>query len=221
MKDLEEAKNSTDLYGDPQMVRQSNRDISTAYQAKGEEAFNNKDYKTALESFSKGYEQDPSNVKLASLTAKSYAELGDLSQAITVYQSVIEAGEKNSRFADDAEAAKKDISTYLMIAMQTAADEKKIEKVIELADLAPQNPEVQMLAIQTANNMKKLDVLVARAAAAAEVQTDADMKSNIYYMLGVAYNNLNDNTKAVQALGKVTSGANAAAARQLASELKK
>lgn len=218
--ELIQARDAADLYGNVQVVRQANRIISGVYQAKGATAFNEKDYKTALESFSKGYEQDPSNVKLANLTAKSHAELGDLALAITIYNSVIAMGEKNSRFEDDALEAKQDIATYLMFAATNAAAEKNLDKVLEYADMAPDSPEVQMLVMQTANNLKKFNVMIARGEAAATAQTDADLKSTVYYMLGVAYNNSDNNPKAVQILQKVTSGPNAAAAKTLAADLK-
>lgn len=62
--------------------------------------------------------------------------------------------------------------------------------------------------------------MIARGEAAATAQTDAALKSTIYYMLGVAYNNSGNNPKAVQVLQKVTSGPNAAAAKTLAADLK-
>lgn len=210
-----------DLYGDVQTMRQASRVISGAYQMQGATAFNDKDYKTALESFSKGYAQDPSNVKLAALTAKAYAELGELDKAMPIYAQVVEAAEKNSKFADDSEAAQKDVAMYVGVAVSNAAEAKDMDKVLSLAELAPTNPDVAILVLQTANNMKNYQAVIARAEAAAALQVTPEAKSNVYFLLGAAYNNTANLPKAIEALSKVTAGPNAAAAKALVAELKK
>lgn len=215
------AEETADLYNNVTIRRQASRAISGVYQAKGIEAFNAKDYATALESFSKGYEQDPTNIKLAAFTAKSYAELGQLDKAAPIFQTVIDAGTSNSKYAEDATEAKADLSNYVLVAMSAASGEKNLDKVIELAQLAPQSPEAALMVIQTANLLKKFDVLTARAAEAAALQTDAAIASDIYYMAGTAYAAQENKAKAIEVLAKVTSGGNVAAAKSLSTELKK
>ncbi len=210
-----------DLYGDVTTARQASRAISGTYQTMGAEAFNAKDYETALESFSKGYEQDPTNIKLALLTAKTYAELGQLETAIEVYNGVIEAGESNSKFEAEAAEAQSDITTYVLVAASAAAETDNLEEVIRLSELAPSSPEVALMTLQVANNQKKYNVIIEKADAAAELQSDDAVKSDIYYMLGVAYNNTGNFDKAIAALSKVTAGNNAAAAKSLIADLKK
>ena len=73
--------------------------------------------------------------------------------------------------------------------------------------------------IQTANNLKKYDIVVANGAEAYAAQQDEAQKANIAYLLGVAYQNRGNNAKAIEWLKKVTAGGNVAAAKALASEL--
>lgn len=219
---LTQASQSAELYGDMSVMRSANNAIAGAYQQKGTAAFNSKDYTTALESFSKGYELNPTNTKLANYTAKSYAELGELAKAVEIYQNVIDLGTKNSRFEADAATASQEANQYVLIALQNAGENNATaEEIAEIADLLPSSPDASLMALQLINNKKAFKVVVERADATAEVQTDDENKSTVYYMLGVAYNNLDQNAKAVQALAKVTSGPNAAGAKSLADDLKK
>ncbi len=219
--ELTSAFELADLYGDITTARQASRAISGAYQAMGAEAFNNKDYQTALTSFSKGYEQDPSNIKLALLTAKSYAELNKIDTAFAIYNDIIKTGTENSKFEAEAAEAKNEITTYSLVAISAAAEAKNLDEVLRIAALAPESPEVALMSMQVANNNNKYDVIIANAEAAAEKQVDDAQKSDIYYMLGVAYNNTQNFDKAIAALSKVTAGNNVSAAKTLITELKK
>lgn len=221
IKELLACEEMADLYGDVQTMRQASRIISGAYQMQGATAFNNNDYQTALESFSKGYAQDPSNIKLASLTAKAYAELGQLDKALPIFAQVIEAGDKNSKYAEDATAARADVSMYVGVAVSAAAQANDMAKVIELADLAPQNADVAMMVLQVANNSKQYQTVITRGESTVSLLTTPEAKSDIYYLIGIAYNNTGNFPKAIESLNKVTAGPNAAAAKALVAELKK
>lgn len=216
-----QAEESADLYNNAVVRRQSARAISGVYQQKGITAFNNKDFATALESFQKGYEQDPSNIQLTAFTAKAYAELGQLDKATPLFQSIIEAGANNSKYAQDAAAAAADLNNYVLPAMSAAAEAKDFDKVVALADLAPSSPEASLLVIQTANVLKKYNEVTAKGEAAAAAQKDPAVASNIYYMIGTAYAVQENKPKAIEALSKVTAGANVNAAKSLVTELKK
>ncbi len=218
---LQKAFDMSDLYGDVTTMRQASRMISNGYQMKGAAAFNEKDYATALESFSKGYEQDPSNIKLALFTAKSNAELGNLEKALEIYQGVIDAGAQNSKFESEAAEAQKDITTYLLVAASNAAEKKDLDRVLEIAKLAPTNPDIALMSMQVANNLKKYSVIISGAEAAANAQSDEAKKSDIFFMLGDAYTQTGNKAEAITALQKVASGNNVAAAKARIVELKK
>lgn len=219
------AEELADLYNDVQTRRQASRYISNVYMAVGAESFNAKDYTKALEAFSKGYEQDPQNVKLAIFTAKSYAELGELVKAADIYKGVIEAAAQNSKFAEDAKSATTDITTYVLVGISEAGKEQNLDKTIELADLlataVPNEPLSNLAVIQLANNLKKYDIVIERGDKAAEAQTEPEKKSEAYFLQGVAYQNKENKAKAIESFRKVTAGPNVAAARTAVTELSK
>lgn len=214
-----------DLYGDVITTRQASRLISNAYMAMGIDSFNAKDYAKALQVFSLGYKQDAQNVQLALYTAKSLAELDSTMQAAEIYNGVIAAGDANPKFAEQAAAARADMESYMLIAAVNAAKDNNLENVIAYTDnilaFNPTHPESNLLVIQVANNLKKYDVVVSRGVAAADAQVDDAKRSEVYLMLGVAYQNMDNKGKALEALGKVTAGPKVAEAKAIITELNK
>ena len=212
---FEKAENLADLQGDVMTTRQAGRFVSNIYMAVGIESFNTKDYNKALESFQKGLKQDPDNIQLAYFTAKSYAEMGQLEQAMELYKQVIAAGAENSKFAKQATDAKADMDTYMLVAASEAAKAGDIEKVQTYVAAIPENADANLLLIQTANNLKKYDVVIAKGADAYAAQADAGKKGDVAFLIGVAYQNKGNNAKAAEWLRKVTAGSNVAAAKAL------
>lgn len=208
-----------DLQGNVMMTRKMGRTVSQLYMAQGIGSFNAKDYAKALESFQKGYEQDPDNVQLTYFTAKSYAELKELDKAVELYKQVIEKGTENSKFAKQAEDAKVDMEQYLLVATSEAAKAGDIEKVQAFVAMIPESANANLLMIQTANNLKKYDVVTAKGGDAYAAQTDDVQKSNVAYLIGVAYQNRGNNAKAAEWLRKVTAGPNVAAAKSLLADV--
>lgn len=212
---FEKAENLADLQGDVMTTRQAGRFVSNIYMSIGITSFNAKDYTKALESFQKGLKQDPENIQLAYFTAKSYAEMGQLEQAMELYKQVIAAGTENSKYAKQATDAKADMDNYMLVAASEAAQAGDIEKVQTYVAAVPENADANLLLIQTANNLKKYDVVVAKGADAYAAQTDDAKKSDVAFLIGVAYQNKGNNAKAAEWLRKVTAGSNVAAAKEL------
>ena len=212
---FEKAENLADLHGDVMTTRQAGRFVSNIYMSIGITSFNAKDYTKALESFQKGLKQDPENIQLAYFTAKSYAEMGQLEQAMELYKQVIAAGTENSKYAKQATDAKADMDNYMLVAASEAAQAGDIEKVQTYVAAVPENADANLLLIQTANNLKKYDVVVAKGADAYAAQTDDTKKSDVAFLIGVAYHNKGNNAKAAEWLRKVTAWSNVAAAKEL------
>lgn len=208
-----------DLQGNTMMARKMSRTVSQLYMGQGIGAFNAKNYAKALESFQKGYECDQDNVQLAYYTAKSYAELKEWDKAVELYRQVIDKGTGNSKFEKQAADAKTDMENYLLVAISDAAKAGDIEKVQAFAAQIPESANANLLLIQTANNLKKYDVVIAKGADAYAAQTDDAQKSNVAYLIGVAYQNRGNNAKATEWLRKVTAGPNAAAAKSLLTDI--
>lgn len=213
---LNKAEELGDLYGDATTVRNASRTASNIYMAMGIENFNAKEYAKALEIFLKGTKQDPDNIKLAYLTAKSYAELGNLSQATELYRRVIAAGAANSRYEKDSVASVADLNIYTLVAISDAAAASDIATASTLLKAIPTNADANLIVIQLANKLKNYDAVIADADAAYAAQTDPAKKSEVAYLAGVAYQNKDNKAKAVEFLKKVTAGPNVAAAKELA-----
>ena len=75
--------------------------------------------------------------------------------------------------------------------------------------------------IQSANNFKKFDEVIANADQAAQLQSDDELKSTIYFLLGVAYQTKEDKAKAIEAYKKVVAGSNVEAAKAQVEALSK
>ena len=197
---------------------------SAAYMAMGIEYFNAKDFTKSLEIFKKGLESNDGSIDLKLYTAKSYAELGDLNNATPLFKDIIEAGTKNSKYESEANTAKNDLSTYLLIAASKAAEAKNLDSVIIIADQIiaadPTNAPSQMMVVQLANNLKKYNVVAAKAQKAADVQTDEILKSEVYFLMGIALQNLEKGAEAKAAFAKVVAGDNVAQAKTISAEIK-
>ncbi|WP_283391375.1 tetratricopeptide repeat protein [Millionella massiliensis] len=216
---FEKAENLADLQGDVMTTRKAGRFVSNIYMAIGVNSFNAKDYAKALESFQKGLAQDTANIQLAYFTAKSYAELKQLDKAVDLYKQVIAAGAENSKYEKQAASAQADMDNYMLVAASEAAQAGDLEKVQTYVAAIPKNADANLLLIQTANNLKKYDVVVANGDNAYEAQTDEAKKSDVAYLTGVAYQNKGNNAKATEWLTKVTAGENVAAAKQLKTDI--
>ncbi|CDN30375.1 tetratricopeptide repeat domain protein [Mucinivorans hirudinis] len=222
---LSKAEELADLWGNAQVKAGASRAISTVYMAMGIEAFNGDQFEKALESFSKGYEQDPGNITLAGYTAKSYAKTGNLNKSLEIYKGIIEIGAANSKYAAAAKEAAADATGFVLEALAEAGKEQNLEKAVALADtlagISPNEPQSNMLVIQLANNLKKYDVVIERGAMSAEAQSSPELKSDAYFILGVAYEAKGDKAKATEAYKKVTAGKNVAAAKTAVTNLSK
>ena len=218
------AEEFADANGIAALKRKAAHMASASYMAMGIEFFNAKDYTKSLEVFKKGLESNGRNVDLQLYTAKSYAELGDLNSAAPLYKKIIETGAKNSKYDNEANTAKTDFATYFLIAASKAAEAKNLDSVISLADqilvVDPTNAQSQALVVQLANNMKKYATVAQRAGKAAAAQTDAELKSEMYFLQGIALQNLGKTAEAKSAFAKVVTGGNVAQAKALSAEMK-
>ena len=83
---------------------------------------------------------------------------------------------------------------------------------------APAPPESARL--QALFDKKDYAGVIASAEEAAAVQTDEEERSDVYFILGAAYNARTMPQQAIDALSKVTAGANVAAAQKTVAQLK-
>lgn len=220
---LTTAAERAELYGDMQAMNKSNVILAQVYQVKGGEAFNSKDYATAAEVFQKGYDANPRNTDMALNLAMSYCELGDLDKGVAIYDAV--CAMNPTKYAEAIAKAQEMKALYTNNEIARLQLDNNYDGIIALAEkILSQNPydAIALKAqLQAYNSKEDYDKVIELADEAAAAQIDDDNRSQIYYILGAAYNAKEMKPQAIEALKKVTSGANLEAAKATIVELSK
>lgn len=222
---FEKAISLGERYGDIKSATDSKTRVSQVYSVMGAGAFNSKDYAKAIEIFAKGYAANPNDTKLALNLAKSYSESGDLEKGEEIYNNLIELGKTHSKYEEAADKAYEELSYYKTLDISEAIQAKDFAKANKMMEdiLAadPSNAMVHYLLVNTAVGQQNWNRVISKGPAAVNAQTDAVRKSDIYFFMGAAYQNTGNVEKALENFKKVTSGKNAANAKNLVTELSK
>lgn len=210
------------LYGDLQQERKSNMWVATIYKKWGETPFNEKNYAEAAEIFAKGYAADPKNMEMANFLGICYCELGDFQKGLVIFNEI--ASQDNPKYAEDVVKAKENIKLYTNNRIAKLQGENDFDGIIAVADemlaVNPQDALAQKIRLQALFDKKDYAGVIASAEEAAAVQTDEEERSDVYFILGAAYNARTMTPQAIDALSKVTAGTNVAAAQKTVAQLK-
>ena len=202
------AANSAEIYEDLAGMNKNKTMIGQVYQVQGADAFNSGDYATSIEVFSKGYAADPRNTEMALNLAESYFRSDMYQEGMKICTKI--AGMNAEKFAEAiAEAqSKMDMYTNNEVAkLQMANDyDGIIAMAAELDDAAM----AAKITMQAYYGKKDFNKMIEASAAALEAQTTDEGRSNIYYLLGVAYNEKGQFDQAIAAMQQVTAGSNVA-----------
>ena len=199
--------------------------ISQVYMMMGANAFNSKDYQTAAEVFAKGYQVNPTDTKLGLYLAESYAESGDYDKGLETYRDIVALESRHSRYKDAADSAREKIAYYQILRASEAAKagnrQDAYTYINDIIITDPDNAEGHLMRVQLATNAQDWARVIEWGEAAAEAQATAEAKSNIYYMLGAAYQNTENKDMAIANYNKVTAGGNVSNARTQITALNK
>ena len=202
------AANCAEIYEDLAGMNKNKTMIGQVYQVQGADAFNSGDYATSIEVFSKGYAADPRNTEMALNLAESYFRSDMYQDGMKICTKI--AGMNAEKFAEAiAEAqAKMDMYTNNEVAkLQMANDyDGIIAMAAELEDAAM----AAKITMQAYYGKKAFSQMVEFSAAALEAQTTDEGRSDIYYLLGVAYNEMGKFEDAIATMKNVTAGNNVA-----------
>ena len=202
------AANSAEIYEDLAGMNKNKTMIGQVYQVQGADAFNSGDYATSIEVFSKGYAADPRNTEMALNLAESYFRSDMYQEGMKICTKI--AGMNADKFAEAiAEAqSKMDMYTNNEVAkLQMANDyDGIIAMAAELVDAAM----AAMITMKAFYGKKDFYHMVEVATSALEAQTTDEGRSDIYYLLGVAYNEKGQFDEAIAAMKNVTAGNNVA-----------
>ncbi len=213
-----------ELYGDTQAKNKANTWIAKVYQIKGGEAFNNKDYAAAAEVFAKGYEANPRNTDMALNLAMSYCEMGEYEKGMEIYNNIcaLPATDRYAAAIAKANEMKALYTNNEVAKLQGAGDN---DAIIALADkmLAadPASALAEKIRVQAYNNKKDYAKVIELGESAAMAQTDEADRSDVYFILGAAYNAKEMKDQAVATLKKVTAGNSVEAAKKALADLAK
>ena len=134
------------------------------------------------------------------------------------------ASQDNPKFADDVVKAKENIKLYTNNRIAKLQSANDFDGIIAVADemlaVNPQDALAQKIRLQALFDKKDYAGVIATAEEAAAVQTDPAERSDVYFILGAAYNARTMTQQAIDALSKVTAGSNVAAAQKTAAQLK-
>ncbi len=211
-----------ELYDDVTTMSRANTWIGKVYQTQGGTAFNEKNYVDAIEPFSLGYAADPRNTDMAQWLGISYCEVGEYDKGMEVFSNIVAMG-SNSRYAEAAAEAQSNIELYTNNKIAAMQGEGDIDAIIAFADglleKDPTNALAAKIRLQALLDKKDYAGVAASADAAAELQTNDDERSNVYFILAASYNAREMRDQAIAAFNKVTSGVNAEAAAAAVKEL--
>lgn len=231
IKFLSTAAEKAELWGDGTAKVKSNQILAKVYQAQGGEAFNAGNYADAVAVFEKGYAANKRNTEMALFLAESYFKLGEYQKGMDVCTNI--CGMNATKYAEAIAEAKEKMAMYTnneVARLQQAGDQ---DGIIAMADsmLAtdPASALAEKIRLQAYNNKKEYDKVIELGENAAAAQTAEEEKSDVYFIIGAAFNakyNAGGNKdaalkdKAVAYLQKVTAGGSVEAAKAALESLK-
>lgn len=196
--------------------------ISAIYTMKGSELIKAEKFKEAAEVFNVAITRNNKDTKNAILAAQCYSKAGETDKSSAIYTSIIELGKTHSKYEAAAKEAK---DSYAMDILKDATKAENFESVkasvAKVMEMDSTNAYASLILVQTANNFKKFDEVIGAAEDAVKLQTDADAKSTIYFLLGVAYQTKENKEKAIAAYKQVLTGSYVEQAKQMVADLSK
>ncbi|MBR2961509.1 MAG: tetratricopeptide repeat protein [Alistipes sp.] len=179
-----------ELYGDTQATIKAKNWIARVYQVQGGEAFNAEDYATAATVFAKGYAANPRNTAMALNLAESYFKLNEYQKGMDICNKICKMNA--TKYAEPIAAARQKMSIYTnneVARMQQAGDHDGIIAMAEQMLTKDANSALaQKIRIQAYSNKKQFDKVIELGAAAVAAQTTDEEKSDVYFILGAAFN---------------------------------
>lgn len=219
------ASELAELYGNVGVLNNARNWISRTVMTQGASAFNDKDYATAAAIFQKGYDANPNDTALGLNLAMSYSGLKEFDKSAAIYKNIIALGERDNRFADNAAKAKENYSADVLEQALASAKAGEYQAAIaatdELLAVMPEDAPANLTRLQAYNSLKNYAKVVELGEATAAAQVTPEAASDVWYLVGAAYQNMQNLPQAIAAYQKVTAGGNVAAAKTQITELQK
>lgn len=217
LANLQQAADMAELYDNARALAKAKQTIANVYQAQGAEAFNSGDYATAIEVFSKGYEANPRNTDMALNLAESYFKSDRYQEGMAICADIEKLPE--AKFAEAIAEARAKMNLYTnneVAKLQMAND---YDGIIAMAEQLDNEALGKKIALQAYLGKKDYNKVIELAEEAAAVQATEEDKSDVYYLLGMAYNSKNNPEKTIEVMKKVTAGDKVAIAQKAIADL--
>ena len=212
-----EAANIAELYEDVANMNKNRTLIGQVYQVQGADAFNSEDYATAIAVFSKGFEADPRNTEMALNLAESYFKSDMYQDGMKICTKISQLNADKFAEAIAAAQAKMDMYTNNEVAKLQMAND--YDGIIAMAEQLDDAAMAAKITLQAYYGKKDYNKMIELSEAAIAAQTTDEGRSDIYYLLGVAYNEKEMFDQAVAAMSNVTTGNNVANAQAVIAAL--
>lgn len=201
-----EAANYAELYEDIANMNKNRTYIGQVYEVQGGDAFNSGDYATAITVFSKGYEADPKNTGMALNLAESYFRSDMYSEGMSICSAIMALNPDKYAEAQSEAQSKIDMYTNNQVAKLQMAND--YDGIIAMAEQLDDAAIAQKITMQAYYGKKDYNKMIELSEAALAAQTTDEGRSDIYYLLGVAYNEKGQFEQAIAAMKSVTAGNN-------------
>ena len=200
------AADNAELFDNITEMNKNRQFIGKCYEAQGADAFNSGDYASAIEVFAKGYEADSRNTAMALNLAESYFRSDLYQDGMRVCSEL--AALNPEKYGEAVAEAQAKMSMYTNNEVAKLQQANNYDGIIEMAAMLPDAAMGQKVLMQAYYGKKEFAKMVEVSAEAIAAQTTDEGRSDIYYLLGVAYNELSQFDKAIQAMKQVTAGHN-------------
>ena len=214
-----QAADQAELFDNVADMTKNRQFVGKCFEAKGAEAFNTGDYATAIEVFSKGYAADNRNTSMALNLAESFFKSDMYQDGMKICSEIASLNAEKFPEAIAEAQAKMDMYTNNEIAKLQQA--KNYDGIIAMAEQLADDGMAKKLILQAYYYKKEFDKMIAMENEAIAAQTTDAGRSDVYYWIGVAYNEKIEKAanpeivknQAVSAFRKVTAGQNVANAK--------
>lgn len=200
---LNAAMSKAKMYNNSKVAQAAGKALAQVYQVQGGTPFNEGDYATAAAIFAKGYEANPRETKLAMLLAESYFKMNDYENGMKVCEEVMALPNTSLFEAGKAEAQEK-MKMYTNNKVAELQKNNDFDGVITMAATIADQALAQRITLQAYFMKKDYAKVIEMGEATAELQTNEEDKSAVYFNLASAYNAKEMKPQAIAAFSKVT-----------------
>ena len=211
-----QAADNAELFENFTEMTKNRQFIGKCYEAKGATAFNSGDYATAIEVFSKGYAADNRNTQMGLNLAESYFRSDMYQDGMRVCGEI--AALNPEKYGEAVVEAQQKMEIFTNNEVAKLQQEKNYDGIIEMAGQLTDAAMAQKVLLQAYYGKRDFNKMIAMYQEALAAQTTDEGRGDIHYWAGIAYNELQQMDKAIEAMKKVTVGPKAAAAKQFVTD---